>query len=234
MSNLVLIADDEENIRNMVSGYLQKMGFRTVTAANGIEALRLLETSPPDLVLLDVMMPEMDGFTLAKVLMNRTTVPLLFMTARAEEADKVLGLELGADDYITKPFSLRELTARIQAVLRRVRRSSPPAVTPESQGQVLRWKDLELDLDGARVRQNGQTITLTAVQFHILVLLLKHPGRVFSRLQVLEEVRDSSFEGYERTIDVHVKNLRKQLGDDVHAPRYIETVRGLGYRLVES
>jgi two-component system OmpR family response regulator len=231
----VLVADDEENIRTMVCGYLDKLGFRTIAVSDGFEVLKALETAPPDLMLLDVMMPEIDGFAVAKILLNRSTVPILFMTARTEEADRVLGLELGADDYISKPFSLRELAARIQAVLRRVKRQeSSPSVPSPAPGRHLSWKDLDADLDGARIRQGGHLLDLTTVQFQILVLFLKSPGRVFSRLQILEEVRDTSFEGYERTIDVHIKNLRKLLGDDVKDPRYIETVRGLGYRLVED
>lgn len=230
----VLVADDEENIRSMICGYLDRLGFQTVSASDGFEALRIIESDPPDLTLLDVMMPGLDGFAVAKILMNRTTVPILFITARAEEADRVLGLELGADDYITKPFSLRELAARIQAVLRRAQRQAGPQAAKPTAGRRLTWKDLDLDLDGARVRQEGRVVEVTSVQFQILALLTGSPGRVFTRLQILEEVRDTSFEGYERTIDVHIKNLRKILGDDAKEPRYIETVRGLGYRLVEN
>jgi two-component system phosphate regulon response regulator OmpR len=208
----------------MVCGYLDKMGFRTLAVSDGLQALEALESSRPDLLLLDVMMPGLDGFALAKLLMNRTSVPILFMTARTEESDRVLGLELGADDYISKPFSLRELTARVQAVLRRTQRHEAPAQ---------RWKDLEVDFASFRVKKSGQVLELTTVQFQILALLMNAPGRVFSRLQILESVRDTSFSGYERTIDVHVKNLRKALGDDVAKPRYIETVRGIGYRLGE-
>jgi len=222
MPPLILVADDEENIRSMVCGYLDKMGFRTLAVHDGFQAMDALEAAKPDLMLLDVMMPGLDGFALAKLLVNRSTVPILFMTARTEEADRVLGLEMGADDYISKPFSLRELTARVRAVLRR-------SDHRESKG--VRWKDLEVDFESFRVRKNGNPLDLTTVQFQILALFLKSPGRAFSRLQILEEVRDTSFAGYERTIDVHVKNLRKVLGDDVKEPRYIETVRGIGYRL---
>jgi len=222
MVPLILVADDEENIRTMVCGYLDKMGFRTMAASDGFQAMTALEEARPDLMLLDVMMPGLDGFALAKILMTRSTVPLLFMTARTEEADRVLGLELGADDYISKPFSLRELTARVQAILRRTR---------GRQSAVHHWKDLEVDFAALRVRKGAALVDLTTVQFQILALLLHSPGRVFSRLQILEEVRDSQYAGYERTIDVHVKNLRKALGDDARRPRYIETVRGVGYRL---
>lgn len=218
----------------MVCGYLEKMGFRTLAVSDGFQAIDALETSQPDLMLLDVMMPGLDGFALAKILKKRSTVPLLFMTARTEESDRVLGLELGADDYISKPFSLRELTARVQAVLRRVQRqghSAPAAEPKDSSANHKVWKDLEVDFESFRVKKQGKVLDLTSVQFQILALLLKSPGRVFSRLQILEEVRDSTFAGYERTIDVHMKNLRKVLGDDVKEPRYIETVRGVGYRL---
>lgn len=225
----ILVADDEENIRSMVCGYLEKMGFETLSAEDGLRARQLLESAHPDLLLLDVMMPGLDGFALAKTLLDRSSVPILFMTARTEEADRVLGLELGADDYISKPFSLRELTARVQAVLRRVRRfpSSGPTSTPD----LYRWNDLEVDFGSFRARKQGLALDLTTVQFQILGLLVRSPGKVFTRLQILEAVRETSFVGYERTIDVHMKNLRKALGDDVRAPRYIETVRGVGYRL---
>ena len=229
MSPLILVADDEEKIRRMVCDYLVKMGFRTLAVSDGMQALTAIETHSPDLVLLDVMMPGQDGFQLAKQLWSHSRPPFLFMTARNEEADKVLGLELGADDYITKPFSLRELTARIQAVLRRVRNTSE--LTPS---RVMTWKDLIVDVEAFRVTQNDVVLELTAVQYQILVLFLGSPGRVWSRSQILESVRETSFEGYERTIDVHIKNLRKTLGDDVKSPRYIETVRGVGYRLIRE
>lgn len=227
MSALILVADDESKIRSMVCEYLEKMGFRTLAVEEGTKALKIIEEQVPDLVLLDVMMPGLDGFSIAKQLLNRSSPPFLFMTARDEEADKVLGLELGADDYITKPFSLRELTARIHAVLRRVHTSDEAPIE-----SYLRWKDLVVDLNAVRVTKGKHEVTMTSVQFQILVFFLRSPGRVWSRSQILDHVRDSQFVGYERTIDVHVKNLRKALGDDVKAPLYIETVRGLGYRLV--
>ncbi len=229
MPPLILVADDEEKIRSMVCDYLEKLGFRTLAVPDGFQAMDALETAKPDLMLLDVMMPGLDGFALAKILRNRSTVPILFMTARTEESDRVLGLELGADDYISKPFSLRELTARVQAVLRRSQRGGSTSPPPGEKRKT--WKDLEVDLEAFRVKKAEKTLDLTPVQFQILALLLTSPGRVFSRLQILEEVRDTTFAGYERTIDVHVKNLRKVLGDDVKEPRYIETVRGVGYRL---
>ncbi|NNM67907.1 MAG: response regulator transcription factor [Spirochaetales bacterium] len=229
MSPLILVADDEEKIRKMVCDYLVKMGFRTLAVSDGVQAMTAIENQGPDLVLLDVMMPGQDGFQLAKHLWSLSGPPFLFMTARDEEADKVLGLELGADDYITKPFSLRELTARIQAVLRRVRNTEELTTS-----RVLTWKDLIVDVDAFRVTRNHVALELTAVQFQILLLFLSSPGRVWSRSQILESVRETSFEGYERTIDVHVKNLRKTLGDDVKSPRYIETVRGVGYRLIRD
>jgi DNA-binding response OmpR family regulator len=232
MAFSILVADDEESIRSMVCGYLERLGFHTIAVSDGREVLRAMASAPPDLLLLDVMMPGLDGFEVAKSLMNRTQVPILFMTARAEEADRVLGLELGADDYITKPFSLREVAARIQAVLRRVKRAGPVPSGAGSPEATLRWKDLEVDVDGVRVRRSGVRVELTTVQFQVLVLFLRSPGRAFTRAQIFEGVRQLSSEGYERTIDVHVKNLRKALGDDAAAPRYIETLRGLGYRLV--
>jgi len=232
MEPLILVADDEENIRSMVCDYLGKMGFRTLAVSDGFQAMDALEAAKPDLLLLDVMMPGMDGFAVAKLLAKRSQVPILFMTARTEEADRVLGLELGADDYISKPFSLREMTARVQAVLRRTRRhesggfeSNQPTPGHGS------WKDLDVDFESLRVKKEGRLLDLTAVQFQLLAMFLHSPGRVFSRVQILEGVRDSTFSGYERTIDVHIKNLRKVLGDNVKKPKYIETVRGVGYRL---
>ncbi len=234
MAEFILVADDEEKIRTMVCQYLEKMGFRTLAVRDGPEVLKALAEHEPDLVLLDVMMPELDGFAIAKRLWNQTSVPFLFMTARDEEADKVLGLELGADDYITKPFSLRELTARIHAVLRRVQTNQKTGHDIRTEPtHLIKWKDLNLDPMAYTVTQQGKLLDLTAVQFQLLSLFISAPGRVWNRTQILENIRDTSFEGYERTIDVHVKNLRKALNDDVKAPRYIETVRGIGYRLVK-
>ena len=234
MVEFILVADDEEKIRTMVCQYLEKMGFRTLAVRDGPEVLKALAEHEPDLVLLDVMMPELDGFAIAKRLWNQTSVPFLFMTARDEEADKVLGLELGADDYITKPFSLRELTARIHAVLRRVQTNQKTGHDIRTEPtHLIKWKDLNLDPMAYTVTQQGKLLDLTAVQFQLLSLFISAPGRVWNRTQILENIRDTSFEGYERTIDVHVKNLRKALNDDVKAPRYIETVRGIGYRLVK-
>lgn len=225
----ILVADDELSIRTMVCEYLTRMGHEVVQAKDGPSVLTLLETQSPDLLLLDVMMPGLDGFTLAKQLLHKTDIPLLFMTARSEEADKVLGLELGADDYITKPFSLREMTARIQAVLRRTGRNRADAGNPGKEKLV--WKDIELDMETYRVKKSGEILSLSALQFQILQLMLQSPGRVFTRAQILEAASHSQLEAYERTVDVHMKNLRKILGDDVEAPKYIETVRGVGYRL---
>jgi len=224
---LVLVADDEEKIARMVGSYLEASGFEAALAFDGLAALAAFRERKPDLAVLDISMPGLDGLELAREIRRYSDLPVIFLTARAEEADRVLGLELGADDYVTKPFSPRELVARVRAVLRRGRREG---AAPE---EVLRRGSLEMDFGRRSVRVDGEPKALTAVQFDILAFLAREPGRVRSRLSILESASGEAFEGYERTVDAHVKNIRKALGDDSAAPRFVETVRGVGYRFME-
>jgi DNA-binding response OmpR family regulator len=234
MSSKILIADDEEKIARMVGSYLEAAGFSVLLAFDGGRALALWKAEAPDLLVLDLNMPVMGGLDLAREIRKTSTVPIIFLTAQAEEVDRVIGLELGADDYVSKPFSPRELVARVRAVLRR---SQGGAVAGpgarEGQPERLKRGDLELDFRKRSVLAGTNPVTLTAIQFEILALLMREPGRVWTRLEILDRAVGDSFEGYERTIDAHIKNIRKALGDDSGASRYIGTVRGVGYRFIE-
>ncbi len=226
-SKTVLIVDDEERLRALVRTYLEREGYRVLTAANGREALRLARTEKPDLIILDIMMPEMDGYDFMRAhRAEHLPGAIIMLTARVDDADAVLGLELGADDYVTKPFSPRVLVARVRAVLRRTG-AQPPAA------QVLRAGAVVVDRSAHAVTVGGHSIDLTPSEFDLLSALISAPGRVFSRAQLLEQVQGVAYEAYERTIDVHIKNLRAKLEDDPRSPRYIETVYGVGYRFAE-
>jgi len=223
MRQTILVVDDKANVRTLVREYLTEQGFRVVTAENGRNALFVARHEKPDLILLDIMMPEMDGYEFIRVYRKEQETPVILLTAKLEEVDKVLGLELGADDYITKPFGMRELVARIRAVLRRVAKID---IAP----QVLRAADIVLDTGTRRVIVGGQEITLTPTEFDLLVILMSSPGRVFSRNELLEAVQGVAFEALERSINVHISNLRRKIEADPSHPRYIETVFGVGYR----
>jgi DNA-binding response OmpR family regulator len=223
MSKTILVVDDEKQLVKLVTSYLEEAGYRTVSAGDGREALFVARHEKPDLIVLDLMMPEMDGYAFLRQHRQERDTPIIMLTARVEETDKVLGLELGADDYLTKPFSPRELVARIKAVLRRLDRE---AAEPE----LLRAADVRLDLQRHRVNVGEQEVELTPSEFDLLAALMHSPGRVFSRLDLLEQIQGSAYEGYERTIDVHIKNLRAKIEPDPKSPRYIETVYGVGYR----
>lgn len=223
MAKTVLVVDDTESLRTLVKSYLTQEGFRVVTAADGREALFLARDEKPDLILLDLMMPEMGGYEFMRVYGREAETPTIILTAKVEESDKVLGLELGADDYVTKPFSMRELTARIRAVLRRAGKTSP-------QAELLRAGDIILDRNGRLVKVDDRYIDLTPSEFDLLATLMTSPGRAFSRLDLLDLLQGNAFEGYERTIDVHVRNLRSKIEPDSRNPRYVETVYGVGYR----
>jgi DNA-binding response OmpR family regulator len=216
----------------IVASYLENAGFATSVAKDGTEALRLFQETRPDCVVLDISMPGMDGLEVARRIRQSSRVPIIFLSALAEESDRIVGLELGADDYVTKPFSPRELVSRVRAVLRR----APPATDPggDAVDDFIQRGGLGLDFRRREVRVDGETKSLTAVQFDILALLAREPGRVFPRAAILEESSGSDFEGYERTIDAHIKNIRRALGDDPDAPRFIGTVRGVGYRFIEQ
>ncbi len=219
----IMVVDDKANVRTLVREYLTEQGFRVVTAENGRQALYTARHEKPDLILLDIMMPEMDGYEFIRVYAKERDTPIILLTARLEETDKVLGLELGADDYVTKPFGMRELLARIRAVLRRAEKSAPP---PE----VLRAADVVLDKGDRLVTVAGKAVNLTPTEFDILATLMSVPGRVFSRATLLEAVQGVAIESLERSINVHVSNLRAKIEADPGHPRYVETVFGVGYR----
>lgn len=226
MSKTILVVDDMESLRTMVKAYLTQEGFRVVTAANGREALFVARQERPDLIILDLMMPELNGYDFINAYAREGDAPIIVLTAKVEESDKVLGLELGADDYLTKPFSMRELTARIRAVLRRLDKNMGNAPAA-----VLRAGDLVLDRSGRTVMVGTTPVDLTPSEFDLLATLLSSPGRVFSRLELLDKLQGDAYEGYERTIDVHIRNLRTKIEPDPRNPRYVVTVYGIGYRL---
>lgn len=225
MSRTILVVDDKRELRIMVKSYLEVEGFRVVTAENGREALFVARESKPDLILLDLMMPEMGGFEFLRAWSREADTPIIILTAKLEEQDKVLGLELGADDYVTKPFSLRELTARVRAVLRRMEKSM-------SEPELLRAGDVTLDQSRRLVTVDGARVDLTPTEFDLLAIFMASPGRVYSRLDLLDQTQGEAYEGYERTIDVHIRNLRTKIEPNPKEPRYIETVYGVGYRFV--
>ena len=218
-----MVVDDEERLVSLLKSYLTQEGFRVVTAPDGHEALFVARNEKPDLIILDIMMPEMDGYEFMRRHRKEQETPIILLTAKIQDSDKVLGLELGADDYVTKPFSPRELAARVRAVLRRVGKTPPEA-------EVLRVADVILDRSKHLVRVGDQTVSLTPSEFDLLAVLMSAPGRVLSRLQLLDHVQGTAYEGYERTIDVHVKNLRAKIEPDPRQPQYIQTVYGVGYR----
>jgi len=224
MSKTILVVDDNERLRTLVKSYLTQEGYSVVTAPNGREALFIAHEARPDLIVLDIMMPEMDGYEFMRVHRQEHPTPIILLTAKIEETDTLLGLELGADDYIAKPFSMRILAARIRAVLRRMGMDAPEA-------DVLRVADILLDRNGRIVKIADHSVDLTPSEFSILATLMSAPGRAFSRLDLLDRVQGTAFEGYERTIDVHVRNLRAKIEPDPKNPRYIETIYGVGYRL---
>jgi len=223
MPKTILVVDDKANVRTLVRDYLSEQGFHVVVADNGQNALYTARREKPDLILLDIMMPEMDGFEFIRAFRKESETPVILLTARLEESDKVVGLELGADDYVTKPFSMRELLARIRTVLRRAGRTPEP-------GQVLRASDVILDRANHSVSVADRPVHLTPSEFDLLAVLMASPGRVYSRLDLLRELEGTSFEGVARTIDQHVRNLRTKIEKDPAHPRYVETVFGVGYR----
>jgi DNA-binding response OmpR family regulator len=220
----VLVVDDEPHIRAVLRGYLEAAGFAVAEAGDGEAAVAAVRRDPPDLVLLDVMLPGLDGIEVLRQLRTFSDVYVILVTARTEEVDKLVGLAVGADDYITKPFSSREVAARVKAVLRRDRgaREAPAAV--------LRFDGLSIDKDAREVRVDGAVVNLSALEFDVLTALADTPGRVFSRRQLLEGVWGYDFYGDERVVDVHIRSLRARLGDDAASPRLIATVRGVGYK----
>ncbi len=223
MAKTILVVDDKASMRMLVRDYLAEEGFRVVVAENGRDALYVARHEKPDLILLDIMMPEMSGYEFLRAYRKERNTPVILLTAKLEESDKVLGLELGADDYVTKPFGMRELVARIRAVLRRAGPDTPA-------DEVLRAADVILDKGSRTVQVGERSARLTPSEFDLLAVLMTAPGRVLSRAALLEQLQGSAFEGVERTIDVHVRNLRTKIEPDPSNPRYIETAFGIGYR----
>jgi DNA-binding response OmpR family regulator len=220
----ILVVDDKASVRKLVRDYLVEEGFRVVTAEHGRNALFVARHEKPDLILLDIMMPEMGGYEFMRLYTRESDTPIILLTAKVEESDKVLGLELGADDYVTKPFSMRELVARIRVVLRRADKAASAA-------EILRAGGITLDRGARQVTVGGQAVSLTPTEFDLLAVLMSAPGRAFSRAELLTELQGVAFEGIERTIDVHIRNLRTKIEPYPNKPRYVETVFGVGYRL---
>jgi DNA-binding response OmpR family regulator len=223
MTKKILVVDDKKELRTLLKQYLEQEGFEIVQAEDGQKALFIARQEKPDLIILDLMMPEMGGYEFMRVFSREAVIPIIILTAKLEENDKVLGLELGADDYVTKPFSLRELTARIHAVLRR---ADKQAIVPD----FLRAANITLDRTGRIIMVGNEQIDLTPSEFDLLATLMSTPGRAYSRLELLERLQGTAYEGYERTIDVHIRNLRTKIEPDDTKPQYIETVYGVGYR----
>ena len=223
----ILVVDDEKRLVSLVEAYLKQEGYAVVTASNGQEALFCARQEKPDLILLDIMMPEMDGYEFIQAHRREADTPIILLTARVEEEDHVIGLELGADDYVTKPFRPRELVARVRAVLRRTGRSLPTTA-------VLHVGEITLDRAGHQVKVGDNLVDVTPSEFDLLAALMSTPGRVFSRMELLDHIQGVAYEGYERTIDVHVKNLRSKIETDTRNPRYIETIYGVGYRFARE
>lgn len=222
----VLVVDDDEKIVKVLVTYLIKEGYVTETAMDGRRAVEKARDWQPDIILLDVMLPELDGLGVCKEIRRDSDVPIIMLTARDAETDRVIGLEIGADDYVIKPFSPRELIARIRAILRRVK----PGGRRDKEG-VLHIGEIRLHRHNHTLTVQGNSVELTPTEHKLLELFLAHPGQVLSRLQLIENVQGYAFEGYERTVDSHIKNLRKKIGDSYGEPRYIKTVYGVGYKL---
>lgn len=222
----ILVVDDAPDIRRLTSDYLTHAGFRVLTAGTVEAALRIARTERPDLLVLDLGLPDGDGLDVARAIRRTSSTPIVMLTARTDEADTIVGLELGADDYVTKPFSPRELVARIRAVLRRA------DATPAE--DLLGVGDLELDLGRMLVTVAGRKVDLTPTEFQLLAAMARQPGRVFTRAQLLDAVHGVAFESYERAIDAHVKNIRRKVEPEPRAPRYLLTVFGVGYRLADD
>ncbi len=227
MAKTILVVDDEKRLVSLVESYLKQEGYRVITAFDGREALNVARRQSPDLIILDIMMPEMDGYEFIETYRRDRSTPIILLTARVEEQEQVIGLELGADDYVTKPFRPRELMARVRAVLRRAGQIEPPA-------KVLKASGITLDRDSRSVQVGERYVDLTPSEFDLLAALMSAPGRVFSRLDLLDIIQGIRYEGYQRTIDLHVKNLRAKIEPDPRSPQYIETVYGAGYRFARE
>ncbi|MGE5674531.1 MAG: response regulator [Mycobacterium leprae] len=228
MAERILVVDDEESIVQLISYNLRKAGYEVLACGNGEEALRLARTSTPDLVVLDLMLPGMDGLDVCKALRRESDLPVLMLTARGEEIDRVVGFEIGADDYVTKPFSPRELVGRIKAILRRTHREEEN----DTAGDTRRFGELAINFVTYEVSRDGRRIDLTPTEYQILKLLVQNPGRVFSRDELVDRIMGQDFFGDVRTIDVHIRHLRAKIEPVPSAPQYVETVRGAGYKFI--
>jgi DNA-binding response OmpR family regulator len=226
----ILVVDDEPKIASLARDYLEHAGFAVVVASDGRAALDAVGRSRPDLIVLDLGLPELDGLDVTRQIRRDSTLPIVMLTARDDEVDKLLGLELGADDYLTKPFSPRELVARVRAVLRRV----DAAAAPDASREVIRAGDVTLDVPRMRVDAGGHPVELTPTEFQLLATLAAQPGRIFTRSQLLDAVHGVAFESYERAIDTHIKNIRRKLEPNPRSPRYLLTVYGVGYRFADE
>jgi len=223
VSKKILVVDDEREIVKIVRAYLEEAGFSVVTAADGQEALTVFRREKPALLVLDWMLPKLSGIDVCRAIRKESEVPIIMLTARVEETDKLIGLEMGADDYVAKPFSPRELVARVRAVLRRAEGS-------EVQAEVLEAGGIRMDTASRAVVVRGEKMELTPTEFDLLALFMQNPGRVFTRMQLLDKVQGYAYEGYERTMDVHIKNLRQKIEESPSKPKRIVTVYGVGYK----
>jgi DNA-binding response OmpR family regulator len=226
MAKKILVVDDEKKIVDILKAYLERDGYRVIAAYDGRSALELARHDSPDLVILDLMLPEFSGWDVCRELRRKSDVPIIMLTARDDTSDKIVGLELGADDYITKPFEPKEVLSRVRAVLRRSEGMVTLRVT-------LNVGDVIIDTEKRLVRRGDREIILTPIEFELIRVMAENPGRVYSRMQLLDRIQGDAYEGYERTIDSHIKNLRKKLELDPEHPRYIITVYGVGYKLEE-
>lgn len=229
MAQRVLVVDDDRQVVRLVQSYLEQAGYQVLTAYDGTRALQLIRSERPDLVVLDLMLPGQDGWEVTRSVRGNSalpSLPIIMLTARVEDTERIVGLELGADDYITKPFNPLEVVARVRAVLRRVSGTSQP--------HMLVVGSLRMDLDRHEVTRAGQVIELTPTEYELLRTFLEHPGHAFTRLELIEQALGYSFEGYDRAVDSHIKNLRKKLEPEPSDPAFVQTVYGVGYRLEEA
>jgi two-component system alkaline phosphatase synthesis response regulator PhoP len=223
----VLVVEDELRIARLVRDYLEQAGFAVLQAGDGAEALSLARAVKPDMIILDLGLPSRDGLDVTRSLRERSAVPIIMLTARTDEADRIVGLELGADDYVTKPFSPKELVARVRAVLRR-------AEATLGGGEVVRSGPVTIDIPKRKVTVHGDTVELTATEFDVLLTLARHPGRIYTRAQLLDTVHGVAFDSYERSIDAHVKNIRRKIEPDPRRPALVLTVYGVGYKFADD
>ena len=227
MNEIILIIEDEPKIAKLARDYLEQSSYRAFIAADGNSGLAMARREHPDLIVLDLMLPGMDGLDVCRALRRESDVPIIMLTARSEETDRLIGLELGADDYITKPFSPRELVARVRALLRRVKGTV-------YQPGIIRAGDLTIDIDSHRLTRGEESIHLTRFEFSLLQVLAQHPGQMYSRAQLLEKLHGVAFDGYDRSVDAHIKNLRRKIEVDPTDPKYILTVYGIGYKFNDA